>query len=51
MSDEDREREERLKKLDAAVDDILEYVDRIQIRYNFNAEDMYQLLELLIDRF
>jgi hypothetical protein len=51
MNDEDREFEERLKKLDAALDEIMVCCDRVKRKFNFTDEEMVDIIEMVRDQY
>jgi len=51
MNDEDREFEERLKKLDAALDEIMICCDKVKRKFNFTDEEMNDIIEMVRDQY
>jgi sugar-specific transcriptional regulator TrmB len=51
MEDEEKEWEERLKKLDAALDEIMECCDRVKRKYNFTDDEMNDIIEMVRDQY
>jgi predicted nucleic acid-binding protein len=51
MNDEDKEFEERLKKLDAALDEIMECCNRVKRKYNFTDEEICDIIEMVRDQY